>query len=107
MNVSAPINSAHRMAGNGPNLARRSCAAISNGDLRVHTATSNETEISHGRVSWQTHRTHCQVGPLAYVRVVEASVSLRSELRGRLWSNHFGWQSLFDVGHAPIGSIRR
>src|SRR5437773_4640201 len=35
--------------------------------------------------------------PLAYVRGVEASVSLRSELRGRLWSNHFGWQSLFDV----------
>ncbi len=41
------------------------------------------------------------MGPLAYVRGVEASVSLRSELRGRLWSNHFGWQSLFDVGHAP------
>src|SRR5436190_26894 len=35
------------------------------------------------------------------MRGVEASVSLRSELRGRLWSNHFGWQSLFDVGHAP------
>src|SRR5207248_6076926 len=43
------------------------------------------------------------MGPLAYVRGVEASVSLRSELRGRLWSNHFGWQSLFDVGHAPVG----
>jgi hypothetical protein len=27
--------------------------------------------------------------------------SFGSELRGRLWSNHFGWQSLFDVGHAP------
>src|SRR6266496_1534112 len=27
--------------------------------------------------------------------------SFESELRGRLWSNHFGWQSLFDVGHAP------
>jgi hypothetical protein len=42
------------------------------------------------------------MGPLAYVSGVEASVSLRSELRGRLWFNHFGQQSLFDVGHAPI-----
>src|SRR6266576_3240469 len=42
-----------------------------------------------------------KLSELAYVRGVEASVSLRSELRGRLWSNHFGWQSLFDVGHAP------
>jgi hypothetical protein len=41
------------------------------------------------------------MGPLAYVTGVEASVSLRSEVRGRFWSNHFGWQSLFDVGHAP------
>ncbi len=33
--------------------------------------------------------------------------SFGSELRGRLWSNHFDWQSLFDVGHAPVGSIGR
>src|SRR6266496_2984948 len=26
---------------------------------------SNETEISHGGVSWQSHRTHLRVGPLA------------------------------------------
>src|SRR6266853_5437542 len=75
----------------------------------------NEKELSHGRVSWQTLWTRFAMGPacsrilseLAYVRGVEASVSLRSELRGRLWSNHFGWQSLFDVGHAPLGSIGR
>ena len=27
--------------------------------------TSNETEISHGRVTWQTHKTYFEVGPLA------------------------------------------
>jgi len=36
------------MAGTGPNLARRTCAAISNGDLRVHKATSNENKMSDG-----------------------------------------------------------
>jgi hypothetical protein len=30
-----------KMAGTGPNLARRSCAAISDIDLRAHTTTSN------------------------------------------------------------------
>src|SRR5882757_632310 len=62
---------------------------------------SNETEISHGRVSWQTHWTYFAMGRLAYVKGVADGRSLRSELRGRFWSNHFGWQSLFDVGHAP------
>jgi hypothetical protein len=41
------------------------------------------------------------MGLLAYVRGVADGRSLRSELRGLFWSNHFGWQSLFDVGHAP------
>jgi hypothetical protein len=41
------------------------------------------------------------MGPLAYVSGVEVSVSLGSEFRGRFWFNHFGRQSLFDVGHAP------
>jgi hypothetical protein len=27
--------------------------------------TSNETEISHGTVSWQTHQTYFAMGPLA------------------------------------------
>src|SRR5882724_9868599 len=31
----------------------------------VHVHTSNEKEISHGRVSWQTHRTYFPMGPLA------------------------------------------
>ena len=46
-------------------------------------------------------------GLLAYVRGMGDGGSFGSELRGRLWSNHFGWQSLFDVGHAPVGSIGR
>src|SRR6266487_4573905 len=29
---------------------------------------SNETEISHGRVSWQTRKTHNEMGPLASSR---------------------------------------
>ena len=38
--------------------------------------------------------------PLAYVRGMADGRSFWRELRGRLWSNHFGWQSLFHVGHA-------
>jgi hypothetical protein len=51
--------------------------------------------------------TYFAMGPLAYVSGVEVSISLGSELRGRLWFNHFGRQSLFDVGHALFGSIGR
>jgi len=32
---------------------------------RSRRELSNEIEISHGRVSWQTHCTHFGVGPLA------------------------------------------
>jgi transposase len=44
---------------------------------------------------------------LAYVGGVEVWISLGSELRGRLWFNHFGRQSLFDVGHARWSIGRR
>jgi hypothetical protein len=58
-------------------------------------------------VSGQTGNTHFVMGPLAYVRGMGGGGSFGSQLRGRLWSNDFGWQSLFGVGHAHLGSIGR
>src|SRR5215475_10512501 len=34
-------------------------------DIRSFRSLLNEREISHGRVSWQTSRTHFAMGPLA------------------------------------------
>jgi hypothetical protein len=49
----------------------------------------------------------CQT--FAYVRGVEGLWSLRGELRGRFWFNHFGRQSLspFAIAPAAAGSIGR
>jgi hypothetical protein len=43
----------------------------------------------------------------AYVIGVEGLLSLRGELRGRFWFNHFGRQSLSPFAIAPCGSIGR
>ncbi len=42
-----------------------SVSQVSRDWLRRERVGPNEKEISHGRVSWQAHRTHCVMGPLA------------------------------------------
>jgi hypothetical protein len=61
-----------------PDWRHYSDAALHKGRMSVNTADAkrgdtyrqwshgpNETEISHGRVPWQTHWTHFDMGPLA------------------------------------------
>jgi hypothetical protein len=38
---------------------------ILNRAVEVHDSAANEKEISHGRVSWQTHWTYFEMGLLA------------------------------------------